>query len=86
LRKRFYIFFVARDEAGQLRKISIPVQYLYVLLAGLAIGALCLTGIASSYARMLNKIATTTSSAPSRLSSRIAIRVWSRSLRNATFR
>jgi murein DD-endopeptidase MepM/ murein hydrolase activator NlpD len=57
LRKRFYIFFVARDEAGQLRKISIPVQYLYVLLAGLAIGALCLTGIASSYARMLNKIA-----------------------------
>jgi murein DD-endopeptidase MepM/ murein hydrolase activator NlpD len=57
LRKRFYIFFVARDEAGQLRKISIPVQYLYVLAAGLAIGALCLTGIASSYARMLQKIA-----------------------------
>src|SRR6204780_2891049 len=57
LRKRFYIFFVARDEAGQLRKISIPVQYLYVLLAGAAIGALCLTGIASSYTRMLAKVA-----------------------------
>jgi murein DD-endopeptidase MepM/ murein hydrolase activator NlpD len=57
LRKRFYIFFVARDEAGQLRKISIPVHYLYVLAAGLAIGALCLTGIASSYARMLQKVA-----------------------------
>ncbi len=57
MRKRFYIFFVARDEAGQLRKISIPVQYLYVLLAGLVIGALCLTGIASSYGRMLQKIA-----------------------------
>src|SRR5579862_2448969 len=57
LRKRFYIFFVARDEAGQLRKISIPVQYLYVLLAGIAIGALCLTGIASSYTRMLQKVA-----------------------------
>jgi len=57
LRKRFYIFFVARDEAGQLRKISIPVQYLYVLLAGAAIGALCLTGIASSYTRMLQKVA-----------------------------
>jgi murein DD-endopeptidase MepM/ murein hydrolase activator NlpD len=56
LRKRFYIFFVARDEAGQLRKISIPVQYLYVLLAGVAIGALCLTGIASSYTRMLQKV------------------------------
>ena len=57
MRKRFYIFFVARDEAGQLRKISIPVQYAYVLVAGLAIGALCLTGIASSYGRMLQKIA-----------------------------
>jgi murein DD-endopeptidase MepM/ murein hydrolase activator NlpD len=57
LRKRFYIFFVARDEAGQLRKISIPVQYLYILLAGAAISALCLTGIASSYTRMLQKVA-----------------------------
>ena len=57
MHKRFYIFFVARDEAGQLRKISIPVHYLYILLAGLAIGALCLTGIASSYTRMLQKVA-----------------------------
>src|SRR5713101_2558272 len=57
LRKRFYIFFVARDEAGQLRKISIPVEYLYVVLAGAAIGTLCLTGIASSYTRMLQKVA-----------------------------
>jgi murein DD-endopeptidase MepM/ murein hydrolase activator NlpD len=57
LRKRFYIFFVARDEAGQLRKISIPVQYLYVLVAGLAMVVLSLTGLAGSYARMLHKIA-----------------------------
>lgn len=57
MRKRFYIFFVARDEQGQLRKISIPVQYLYVLLAGAAIGVLSLTGIASSYTRMLQKVA-----------------------------
>jgi murein DD-endopeptidase MepM/ murein hydrolase activator NlpD len=56
LRKRSYIFFVARDEAGQLRKISIPVQYAYVLVAGLVIGGLCLTGIASSYTRMLAKV------------------------------
>lgn len=56
MRKRFYIFFVARDEAGQLRKISIPVQYLYILLVGAAIGALSLTGIVSSYARMLQKV------------------------------
>jgi murein DD-endopeptidase MepM/ murein hydrolase activator NlpD len=57
LRKRFYIFFVARDEDGQLRKISIPVQYLYVLVAGAVIGVLSLTGIASSYTRMLKKVA-----------------------------
>src|ERR1700740_1044417 len=57
LRKRFYIFFVARDEAGQLRKITIPVHYLYVLVAGAGIAALCLTGIASSYTRMLQKVA-----------------------------
>jgi murein DD-endopeptidase MepM/ murein hydrolase activator NlpD len=56
LRKRFYIFFVARDEEGQLRKISIPVQYLYVLMAGAAVTILCLTGIASSYTRMLYKV------------------------------
>jgi len=56
LRKRFYILFVARDEDGQLRKISIPVHYLYVLVAGAAIGFLGLTGIASSYMRMLLKV------------------------------
>lgn len=57
LRKRFYIFFVARDEAGQLRKISIPVQYVYILLVGTAVAMLSLTGIVSSYARMLRKVA-----------------------------
>jgi murein DD-endopeptidase MepM/ murein hydrolase activator NlpD len=39
-----------------LRKISIPVQYLYVFVVGAAIGFLSLTGIASSYARMLLKV------------------------------
>ncbi len=56
MRRRFYIFFVARDEQGEIRKISIPVGYLYVLVAGAAIGLLSLTGIASSYTRMLQKI------------------------------
>jgi murein DD-endopeptidase MepM/ murein hydrolase activator NlpD len=56
LRKRFYILFVARGEDGQLRKISIPVQYLYVLVIGAGIGFLSLTGIASSYLRMLLKV------------------------------
>jgi len=56
LRKRFYILFVARGDDGQLRKISIPVQYLYVFVVGAAVGFLSLTGIASSYARMLLKV------------------------------
>jgi murein DD-endopeptidase MepM/ murein hydrolase activator NlpD len=57
LRKRFYILFVARGDDGQLRKISIPVHYLYIFVIGAAIGFLSLTGIASSYTRMLVKVA-----------------------------
>jgi murein DD-endopeptidase MepM/ murein hydrolase activator NlpD len=56
LRRRFYILFVARGDDGQLRKIPIPVHYLYVFLVGAAIGILSLTGIASSYMRMLLKV------------------------------
>jgi len=56
LQKRFYILFVARGDDGQLRKISIPVQYLYIFVVGAAIGFLSLTGIASSYTRMLLKV------------------------------
>ena len=56
MRKRFYILFVARDDDGQLRKIPIPVHYLYLFVVGAAIGFLSLTGIASSYARMLLKV------------------------------
>jgi len=56
LSKRFYILFVARGDDGQLRKIRIPVRYLYVLAAGAIIGVLSLTGIASSYVRMLLKV------------------------------
>ncbi len=56
LQKRFYILFVARGDDGHLHKISIPVHYLYVFVVGAAIGFLSLTGIASSYTRMLLKV------------------------------
>ncbi len=46
MRKRFYILFVARGEDGELRKIPVPIHYLYVLIVGGAIGLLGLTGIA----------------------------------------
>ena len=57
MRKRFYLLFVARDSEGQLRKIPIPIHYLYVFLAGALIGMLSITGIAGSYTRMLMKVA-----------------------------
>ncbi len=56
MRKRFYILFIARDDEGQLRKVPIPVHYLYVFVVAAAIGVLSLTGIASSYVRMLLKV------------------------------
>jgi murein DD-endopeptidase MepM/ murein hydrolase activator NlpD len=57
LRKRFYILFVARDAEGQLRKIPIPIHYLYVFLAGALIGMFTITGMAGSYTRMVWKVA-----------------------------
>ncbi|HTJ87176.1 MAG TPA: M23 family metallopeptidase [Terriglobales bacterium] len=54
--KRFYILFVARGEDGQLRKIPIPTRYLYVLGIGAMVGLLGLTGMASTYVRMLLKV------------------------------
>lgn len=57
MRKRFYILFVTRDGEGELRKIHIPLHYLYVFLAGALLGMLTITGIAGSYTRMLVKTA-----------------------------
>ncbi len=56
MRKRLYILFVSRDSDGQLRKIPIPLHYVYVFLAGTLIGMLSITGMAGSYARMLAKV------------------------------
>ncbi len=56
MRKRFYILFVARDAEGQLRKIPIPVHYLYVFMIGALIGMFTITGMAGSYTRMLLKV------------------------------
>lgn len=57
MRKRFYILFVTRDSDGELRKIHIPLHYVYVFLAGAILGMLTITGMAGSYTRMLLKTA-----------------------------
>jgi murein DD-endopeptidase MepM/ murein hydrolase activator NlpD len=57
LRKRYYIIFVARQEDGELRKIPIPLHYVYVFVAAAVIGLFTVTGMAGSYSRMLMKTA-----------------------------
>ncbi len=47
---------MARDAEGQLRKIPIPVHYLYVFMIGALIGMFTITGMAGSYTRMLLKV------------------------------
>ena len=54
-RKRYYILFVARDEDGYVRKISLPVQYAYGFVAAALVGAFTIVGLAGSYTRMLLK-------------------------------
>jgi len=55
LRKRYYILFVARDEDGCVRKVSLPVQYVYGFVAAALVGAFTIVGLAGSYTRMLLK-------------------------------
>jgi murein DD-endopeptidase MepM/ murein hydrolase activator NlpD len=55
LRKRYYILFVARDEDGRVRKISLPVHYVYGFVAAALVGAFTIVGLAGSYTRMLMK-------------------------------
>jgi murein DD-endopeptidase MepM/ murein hydrolase activator NlpD len=55
LRKRFYILFVARDEDGRVRKIPLPLHYVYGFVAAALVGAFTIVGLAGSYTRMLLK-------------------------------
>jgi len=55
MRKRYYILFVARDDDGRIRKISVPLRYAYGFVAAALIGAFTIVGLAGSYTRMLLK-------------------------------
>ena len=55
LRRRYYILFVARDGDGQLRKIPLPLKYVYGFVAAAIVGAFTIVGLAGSYTRMLLK-------------------------------
>ena len=55
LRRRYYILFIARDEGGELRKISLPLKYAYGFVIAAIVGAFTIVGLAGSYTRMLLK-------------------------------
>jgi len=55
LRKRYYILFVARDDDGRVRKIPLPLHYVYGFVAAALVGAFTIVGLAGSYTRMLLK-------------------------------
>ncbi len=55
LRRKYYILFVARDEDGQLRKIALPLRYVYGFVAAAIVGAFTIVGLAGSYTRMVLK-------------------------------
>jgi len=55
LRRRYYILFVARDEDGHLRKIALPIKYVYGFVAAAIVGAFTIVGLAGSYTRMVLK-------------------------------
>jgi hypothetical protein len=57
LKKRHYIVLVSRDEGGKLRKLPLPLHYVYGFVAVAAIGAFTVAGLAGSYSRMLIKTA-----------------------------
>lgn len=54
-RKRYYILFVARDNDGRVRKISLPLHYAYGFVGAAIVGAFTIAGLAGSYTRMLLK-------------------------------
>ena len=55
LKKRYYILFIGRDEDGRLRKIPVPLGYVWGFVAAAIVGAFTIVGLAGSYTRMLLK-------------------------------
>jgi murein DD-endopeptidase MepM/ murein hydrolase activator NlpD len=57
LRQRHYILLVSRDEQGRVRKVPVPLHYIYAFVAVALVGAFTVAGLAGSYSRMLIKTA-----------------------------
>ncbi|HEV2646142.1 MAG TPA: M23 family metallopeptidase [Acidobacteriaceae bacterium] len=57
LKQRHYVLLVSRDEQGRVRKVPVPLHYVYAFVAVALIGAFTVAGLAGSYSRMLIKTA-----------------------------
>jgi murein DD-endopeptidase MepM/ murein hydrolase activator NlpD len=57
LKQRHYILLVSRDEHGRVRKVPVPLHYMYAFVAVALVGAFTVAGLAGSYSRMLIKTA-----------------------------
>jgi murein DD-endopeptidase MepM/ murein hydrolase activator NlpD len=56
LNQPYFIVVVAHSLHGRLRRIQIPYQFVYVVLALAVLGAVTLVGLVSSYTRMVWKV------------------------------
>lgn len=57
MQRRYYLIFVSSDDDGSLRKIPVPLHYVYIFVAAAIVGLCTITGMAGSYSRMLLKTA-----------------------------
>ncbi len=57
MQRRYYLIFVASEDDGSLRKIPVPLRYVYIFVAAAIVGLCTITGMAGSYSRMLLKTA-----------------------------
>jgi murein DD-endopeptidase MepM/ murein hydrolase activator NlpD len=53
--KRHYILFVSRDADGRVRKVPLPLFYVYGFVIAALVGTFTIVGLAGSYTRMLLK-------------------------------
>ncbi|GAA3746471.1 M23 family metallopeptidase [Terriglobus aquaticus] len=55
MKKRFYVVFVARESNGDLNRVSVPMEFVYLFVGAAVVGFFTIAGLAGSYSRMLLK-------------------------------
>lgn len=55
MKKNFYLVLVSREEDGSLRRLPVPLHFVWAVAAAALIGLFTVAGLAGSYSRMLLK-------------------------------